>query len=97
MDLIPPLFYCFGGACFVFLLCVFVAKQTCLLEGSLTYRDLIYFFLYLQFPSGVNYLIINFSLYSVPISTGIYSSKNIHVPSMIYATLSAEAGIPLFL
>ena len=38
----------------------FVVKQTCFLEWSLTYRGLPYFFLYLQSPSGINYLITYF-------------------------------------
>ena len=44
----------------MFLLHGFVAKQTCFLEWSLTYRGLPYFFLYLQSSSGINYLITDF-------------------------------------
>ena len=39
-----------------------MAKQTCFLERSLTYRRLPYFFLYLQSPSGINCLICPFTL-----------------------------------
>ena len=35
-------------------------KQTCFLEWSLTYEGLPYFFLPLQSPSGINYLITYF-------------------------------------
>ena len=45
VGLIPPLFYCLG-TCLMLLLCGFVAKQTCFLERSLTYRSLPYFFIY---------------------------------------------------
>ena len=48
------------------LLCGFVAKQTCFLEKSWTYKGLPYIF-YLQSPGGINYLITYFSLSSVPI------------------------------
>ena len=48
------------------LLCGFVAKQTCFLEKSWTYKGLPYI-LDLQSPGGINYLITYFSLSSVPI------------------------------
>ena len=38
----------------------FVVRQTCILEWSLIYRGLPYFFLHLHSPTGVNYLITNF-------------------------------------
>ena len=62
----PPLLYCLG-ACLVFLLYGFVAKQTCLVFGlanllslvMLNLQELSIFF-YLYSPSGINYLIIYF-------------------------------------
>ena len=38
----------------------FSILQTCFLEESLTFRGLLYFFLYLQSPNGINYLITYF-------------------------------------
>ena len=48
----------------------FVARQACFLEWSLTYRGLLYFFLYLQSASGINCLIAYFVPLLCPLSVG---------------------------
>ena len=89
----------------MFLLHGFVAKQACLVlwlskpaffffEWSLTYRGLPYFFLYLQSPSEINYLIVNpsginylgtyFVLLSVPINMSwLFPTSQIYLVNLL--------------
>ena len=72
----------------------FSILQTCFLDESLTFRGLLYFFLYLQSPNGINYVITYFVALLCPYQhhlCDVWAAFVLHKQSLVCSKYATQA------